>query len=264
MYPYQEMAGSYPRQHPNVYWSAKLGWNPYFEKIVQIIGLDYSPDGPADPSFVRALKLWQSRQGDLKPDGVLGPKTWGKISRYVRYIPENKTGLNGLDIAKRLVTTRFNGWTYGFDASKKQIYCTKFVMAVVEEMNGGALPLSVQKDIQIAHTDVAQDIAGAIQKKDSRLGGVCYALQKYGMGKMLPLEETVPGDFIQYWYWSEKSSRWDGHAAVIDRVVNISSDLFKASIFGAHGSMGLGTLTTTLRKRNWPIFVGRFTTPIRF
>ena len=245
----------------NEYWAEKLGWIKHIDQITQTIGLDFTPASVDDSTFMHGVARWQSSQGDIKPDGIIGPQTWDRLLRHAH--PQAKSETNTLEVAKKLVVTRFAGWTYGKNRALKQINCVQFVRAVVEEINGSALPRPVKTDIEIAHPDLFNDIDQAISEGDPRLGGVSYAIEKYRMGKRVLLSEALSGDFIQYWY-KNRDGKWNGHAAIIEKVVNDTSKLFVADIFGSHGSKnGIGTLRTKLIRKKL-VYAARFTTRRQF
>jgi len=245
----------------NEYWAEKLGWIKHIDQITLIIGLDLTPASVDDPTFMHGVARWQASQGDVKPDGIIGPQTWNRLLRHV--YPQARSETDALEVAKRLAVTRFAGWTYGESRASKQLNCVQFVRAVVEEINGSALPRPVKADIEIAHPDLASDVDQAISGGDPRLGGVSYAIEKHGMGKRVLLSEALPGDFIQYWY-KNRDGQWDGHAAIIEKVVSDTPKLFVADIFGSHRSKnGIGTLRTKLVRKKL-IYAARFTTRKQF
>jgi hypothetical protein len=58
----------------------QLGWLEYFDDIVRVLGFStYSP-GPTE--FARAVAKWQ-RDNNLRPDGIIGPTTWARLSSLV-------------------------------------------------------------------------------------------------------------------------------------------------------------------------------------
>jgi|GEM_PF-875507 len=60
----------------NRHYATSLGWQGQFDKIVALLG--FSNMTPNERLFAEALARWQASQG-LKADGVLGPKTWGRM-----------------------------------------------------------------------------------------------------------------------------------------------------------------------------------------
>ncbi len=53
-----------------------LGWQTYFDRIVQLVGFtNFTPD---ESAFAEAVARWQRANG-LTDDGIIGPKTWAKM-----------------------------------------------------------------------------------------------------------------------------------------------------------------------------------------
>ncbi len=60
----------------NRHYATSLGWQGKFDKIVALLG--FSNMTPNERLFAEALARWQASQG-MKADGILGPKTWGRM-----------------------------------------------------------------------------------------------------------------------------------------------------------------------------------------
>jgi hypothetical protein len=54
-----------------------LGWISHRPRIAALLG--FTASTPDELGFARALALWQQRNG-LTPDGILGPRTWARLS----------------------------------------------------------------------------------------------------------------------------------------------------------------------------------------
>lgn len=139
-----------------------------------------------------------------------------------------------LETAQSLAQLRFSGWTYGSDASKKQIDCVQFVLAVAEEEKRMTFGAEIRKAILISHgwsASETQTIAAAGQ--DPRLAGIQHGLATIGkVGDIVQPADAAVGDFIQYWM-KQADGNWFGHSGVISALSN-----GRATIFGAHLSQG--------------------------
>src|SRR4051812_48581776 len=62
----------------NTRYAQLLGWSAHIDRIAQLLG--FTNMTPDIATFTQAMAVWQSRNG-LKPDGVLGPVTWGTVQR---------------------------------------------------------------------------------------------------------------------------------------------------------------------------------------
>jgi hypothetical protein len=70
-------AGGYNRAvQRNRHFARTLGWQPYYDQIVRLLG--FSAFTPAEATFAAALERWQRAEG-LAADGILGPKTWARM-----------------------------------------------------------------------------------------------------------------------------------------------------------------------------------------
>jgi len=66
----------------NMLLADSVGWIPYVDQVVQILGLTFTPT-PGDPQFADAVAEWQ-RQHKLSVDGVLGKNTWMKMKQELQ------------------------------------------------------------------------------------------------------------------------------------------------------------------------------------
>ncbi len=64
----------------NSEWSQKLGWSAYLGAIMALVGYVPLPF-PSLKNFAEAIARWQSHQGLLPADGIIGPKTWERIKK---------------------------------------------------------------------------------------------------------------------------------------------------------------------------------------
>ena len=64
------------------------GWVGRFDQIVQVLG--FTNMSPGEVDFARAVAAWQKRTPPLKADGMLGPKTWGKLEPLTRFSVNNR------------------------------------------------------------------------------------------------------------------------------------------------------------------------------
>ena len=135
------------------------------------------------------------------------------------------------------LSANYEGWTYGSNATKKQVDCVQFILALVENCLASSLSTKERNAILIAHgwsTDETQIIATL--GEDIRLKGVVYALVD-----LLKAADTVPpaeiqaGDFVQCWYKTSEGT-WLGHAAIVER-----REHDKIFLYGSHQSTdGIG------------------------
>lgn len=136
-----------------------------------------------------------------------------------------------------------DGWTYGSDASKKQIDCVQFTLRVLEEHYKEKFKPKIRTRILIADLkadDVINDKNGIISKSDPRTKGVQQALVSLKCGSVVPLAEAKPGDFIQYWM-NGADGKWFGHSGIIEKVV-VENNTRRAFLYGSHKSKnGIGT-----------------------
>jgi hypothetical protein len=142
-----------------------------------------------------------------------------------------------LVVAKQLARTRFQGWTYGNDASKRQIDCVQFVLAVVEGTIHRRLETQLRTRILISDlADAAVKDHGyaIVINEDPRTKGVQEALVQAGLGRRVDPKDAQPGDLIQYWM-QQRSGTWVGHSAIIESVWHSRGDV-RATLFGAHHS----------------------------
>lgn len=141
-----------------------------------------------------------------------------------------------LKTAQSLATGKYNGWTYGKNASNKQIDCVQFILAVVEEELKRSLNTELKKVILI--DTKFDDLETAILSGDKRTRGVQYALvDLMDEGVVVFPDEAKPGDIIQYWM-KKNNGEWFGRAGVISRIWKDNSGNPRSAIFGAHNSMG--------------------------
>lgn len=140
-----------------------------------------------------------------------------------------------LETAKELAASRFDGWTYGSDATKKQVDCVQFLVAVVEKELGHALKADERNAILISPAPA--DLPKAVVNGDSITKGVQYSLvDLVKAGTAVEPADAKAGDLVQYWMKKGDGS-WIGHAAVISKVFKDASGAQRASLYGAHESL---------------------------
>jgi hypothetical protein len=69
-----------------------LGWGDRFGQVVAALGCRDS--SPGEVAFAQVVEGWQRSHG-LTPDGMLGPKTWGKLEPLTRYSPADSSSQPG-------------------------------------------------------------------------------------------------------------------------------------------------------------------------
>ena len=139
-----------------------------------------------------------------------------------------------LQTAEKLASGKFSGWTYGSDANKKQIDCTQFLVAVIEEELKRSVISKARNAVNIY--PAPSDLKKAVEDEIELTRGVQYALVDIlGVAERVPLEEAEAGDFIQYWM-QRKDGSWWGHSAIISRVWKDDDDNTRAEVYGAHKS----------------------------
>ena len=151
--------------------------------------------------------------------------------------------------ALNLSSSKYKNWSYGSKASKMEIDCVQFVLAVLEEEIQASLNAELRKIILISHgwtpdqTQILADVG-----KDKRLRGVAYALEDVmKIGKKIEKSEVKAGDFIQYWRKNSKTNLWFGHAAIISEV-----DGSKVKLYGSHRSKkGIDEIQIDLAKSGY-------------
>lgn len=143
-----------------------------------------------------------------------------------------------LKAAHGLEARKFGSFVYGTRGAKhREICCTEFVAAAVEEITGKPLGAKANAAINIA--GVAEDEQDdLVEQNDDQTRGVQYALVD-----MLKIAEKVkpadaqPGDFLQVW-WKREDGSWSGHAALVERVYKDERGRLRAKLYGAHKSQG--------------------------
>lgn len=101
-----ERLGIGNRAHPNRIWAKKLGWDIYLDQIVGLLGLKFTPASVSEQSFIHAVKQWQLQNGIENPDGIIGPKTWKKMSLGIRPNPKSTLSTIKMDGGIRISFTR--------------------------------------------------------------------------------------------------------------------------------------------------------------
>lgn len=143
-----------------------------------------------------------------------------------------------LSVAKRLTTSRYDGWEYGANPHKKQVDCVQFLLAVVEESVSTTLAPKARNRLLI--TELSEDekkpasLGKLVVAGDVRTKGVQSALVDAGLGTSVAIADAAPGDLIQYWM-KKGNGTWFGHAGIIENI-DRTGDKPKARIYGAHAS----------------------------
>lgn len=178
---------------------------------------------------VGAFKHWGS-------DGKQKPSTTHALSDDA-----SSGALNpGLERALQFADSRYSGWTYGSDSTKRQVDCTQFVEATVLDRLGSTLGDAARRALhqRTLMTDLGSlnpsELAKLVSARDSRTKGVQQALVDLGLGAVVSPADAQPGDIVQYWSLSNGVS---GHAAVITQVSHKDGKT-TASLFGSHKSRG--------------------------
>lgn len=139
-----------------------------------------------------------------------------------------------LAAAQRLANTRFQGFTYGHNAAKKQVDCVQFLQAVLEDLLARELTQS-ERDAVLIDYHFA-DLGSAVVSCDPRTKGIVRAIaETIGCGKEVEPRQIRPGDFVQYWY-KTSGGKWLGHASVVSRVWSPKEGDIRVAIFGSHKS----------------------------
>lgn len=143
-----------------------------------------------------------------------------------------------LETARKLATSRYKGWSYGSNASKKQVDCVQFVLAVLETTKRMSLSARARTRIlisDISATELKKDQYKVVRDGDSRTKGVQEAIAANSWGKRIDIADVKAGDFVQYWM-KRKNGSWFGHAGIIASVRRTKSGARVAIIYGAHAS----------------------------
>ncbi len=141
-----------------------------------------------------------------------------------------------LDTAKKLAATKFDGWTYGSSASKKQVDCVQFVLAVLEKETKRTLKKDVRLAVLINYK--FKDLSKSVEKNDAKTKGIQRAVVDIlKLGKVVEPKKAQAGDFIQYWM-KKKDGTWFGHSAIISKVSKSRNGTPQAILYGAHKSLG--------------------------
>ncbi len=75
----------------NPYYSKKTGWIKQYNQILKAFGLyNFTP---TEERFAEAVYNWQKQNKPLKPDGMLGSKSWAKLKMKIPSINESNTNL---------------------------------------------------------------------------------------------------------------------------------------------------------------------------
>jgi len=141
-----------------------------------------------------------------------------------------------LETAKQIANTRFENWTYGSDASRRQIDCVQFVLAVAEEELLQTLNATTRTQILISNLteDERRELPQLIESESDKVKGIQHALVSMGRGRVVEPKDARAGDFVQYWM-KQSDGTWFGHAGIIETVEKVSES-YEATIFGAHKS----------------------------
>ncbi len=188
-----------------------------------------------------------------------------------------------LEHAHELGAGRFQGFMYGEDPAKSQVDCVQFVEAVLEAARGAKVTPEVSRAVRIQGLSSTPGdqaaIAKAVEGGDRRLAGVVHAIvDVLGEGEAVPFAEVKPGDFVQCWWRRERKEpdpadpkktrtvvRWEGHAAVVESVVEADPKRKASSVrlYGSHLSLGgVGIAPYVVSLEDTPdrrMFVARYT-----
>lgn len=152
-----------------------------------------------------------------------------------------------LSVAKKLTSSRFEGWQYGSNSDKNQVDCVQFLVSVVEESVGASLVPKVRNRILIAELSEEEKkhpiLGTLVVDGNERTKGVQSALVDAGLGTAVSVADAASGDLIQYWM-KKSDGTWFGHAGVIESV-DRTGDTPKARIYGAHASPAPGKIGTS-------------------
>jgi hypothetical protein len=141
-----------------------------------------------------------------------------------------------LETAKSLADHEYKNWTYGTDASKKQIDCDRFVAAVVSKEIKRDLSADERNAILVAPAPA--DLAKAVTGGEAITKGVQRSLvDLIKKGTAVTPENAAAGDFIQYWM-KKADGTWMGHSALISSVTHAANQPPRAVLYGAHESLG--------------------------
>ena len=166
------------------------------------------------------------------PKGKPEPST----SQQAKSKAEEPKTSSVLDVAKRLASTRYSGWTYGSSADKKQVDCVQFLAEVVFEIEPQKKSNELRKNIYIDNLEKDEQNQEAFKRllkaKDKRMTGVQSALVDAGIGKAIPVSDVRPGDLVQYWIYL-KNGNVMGHAAIIEHIRQGESGV-EVQIYGSH------------------------------
>ncbi len=165
----------------------------------------------------------------------------GAIERTAAPAPDAPSESSKIDVLKvaQEVAAPMAKWTYGSDATKQQIDCVQFVLAVVKKLEPA---LSKEAETRILISDIKPEDAiadkdGLVSKGDAKTKGVQQALVDAGVGEAVKLDDVQPGDFLQYWM-KKKDGTWFGHAGIIHEVKKNKRGQPLVFLYGSHQSTG--------------------------
>lgn len=69
----------------NRVYCVSCGWQDRFHQIMEILG--FTNTCPGEEEFAISVAAWQRSHPPLKPDGMLGPKTWSVMEPETRFSP---------------------------------------------------------------------------------------------------------------------------------------------------------------------------------
>lgn len=143
-------------------------------------------------------------------------------------------GATVLERARTVSARTYQGFTYGEDFKDRKVNCVQFIGSVIEDWLGRKLTKEEESLIYIRYNFT--NLEQAILANEPRTKGIAEAIPSIlKIGTSINVEDTKPGDFIQYWI-RKKDGGWMGHSAIIENVWRDSSGGVRASLYGAHQS----------------------------
>lgn len=144
-----------------------------------------------------------------------------------------------LETAKKLAESDYKGYIYTDpgNPSPKQIDCTTFLAAVLKKSLKRELTKAEYNAVQIIGLDTTK-LDQLVKDSDPGTKGAVRAMVDLAkVAEVVAPADIKAGDMVQFWEL-KSNGHWEGHAAIVNEVTPVPNAAPKATLFGAHKSLG--------------------------
>ena len=179
----------------NVKWGRKLGWLARVDEIVlhfQTLGYLPPLQTPNEELFARAVKQYQNQYSKIANDGVIGPRTWSRLSSDL----SDKANVEQ-QVAKRLhmhSKDEAHSSDKPYIIVRKGVVVTPYMRQILNDL-----------EVYFKEAKLRVQVSSAVRTPESQLDIIKRKAIQYGLDKKYPSIKTANVDDMESWRdaWDE-------------------------------------------------------------